>query len=132
MRIYVTHCTKNKDDRLKDTGDKVTPDRLYRGMFIEAFMRECKRRGVNWAIFSDKYAVWFPHGKHEWYDKDPNDVTDDEYQQLLADFDERLDRYDEIHFYRRRPRFHPLYKRLLRDTRLRDRITKISSVKQIR
>jgi len=130
MRIYVTHCTWRKDDRLRNTGEQVTPDRLYKGKFIEAFMRECKHKGVNWAIFSDKYGVWLPHEKYEWYDKDPNHVTEDEYQELLSDFDQKLAPYDEVRFYCP-PRFHRLYKRLLRETRLRDRITTIRSVTQI-
>ena len=130
MRIYLTHCTKNKDDRLKDTGEKVTPDRLYRGKFIGAFMRTCKQKDVNWAIFSDKYGVWFRHEGHEWYNKPPDEVTENEYQALLSDFDQKLAPYDEVHFYCP-PRFHSLYDRLLTETRLRDRITRITRVAQI-
>ena len=110
----------------------MTPDRLYRGKFIEAFIRTCKENGLPGAILSDVYGVWFPHERHEWYEKHPRLVTEREFQELVRDVNEKLDSYDEIHFYRNPGRFHPLYGRLLRETRLRDRITMISSVKQIR
>ncbi len=29
MRIYITHCGAKKDDSLKGTGRRVTPDLLY-------------------------------------------------------------------------------------------------------
>ena len=131
IRIYVTHCTKKKDDRLKDTGEKVTPDSLYRGKFIEAVMRTCKQRGVEWAILSDSYGVWFRDVKHEWYEKDPDTVTDSEFWGLVRDFDERLEAYDEIWFYHNPGRFHPLYGRLLTETRLTDRVTLFSRVAEI-
>lgn len=131
MRIYLTHCTAKKDDRLKHTDEKVTPDRLYMGKFIGAFMRTCKQRGVNWAILSDKYGVWFPGVRHEWYDKHPSKVTEDEYRELLTDFDQKLQSYHEVYFYRRSGRFDHLYRRLLRETRLRDRITLFSHVAEI-
>jgi len=123
MRIYLTHCTAKKDNRLKHTDEKVTPDRLYQGKFVGAFMRTCKQRGVEWAIFSDLYGVWFPHVKHEWYEKRPGSVTDSEFWGLVKDFDEKLAQYDKICFYRNPGRFDSLYERLLTETRLRDRIT---------
>ena len=39
-------------------------------------------RGVNWAIFSDKYGVWFSNGLHEWYEKNPNKITEEEFNQI--------------------------------------------------
>jgi len=126
MRIYLTHCTRKKDDSLKHTGEKVTPDRLYQGKFVGAFVRTCKQRGVDWAKFSDLYGVWFPHVKHEWYEKHPSSVTDSEFWELVKDFDEKLARYDEIWFYRNPGRSDSLYERLLTETRLRGRITLFS------
>lgn len=131
MRIYLTHCTAKKDNSLKHTGAKVPPDRLYRGKFVEAFMRTCKRRGVEWAILSDLYGVWFPDIKHEWYEKDPDSVTDSEFWELVRDLDEKLQKYDEIWFYHNPGRFHPLYRRLLTSTRLRDRVTLFSHTAEI-
>jgi len=126
MRIYLTHCTAKKDDSLKHTGQKVTPDRLYQGKFIGPFMRTCKQRGVEWAIVSDLYGVWFPDVRHEWYEKDPDSVTDSEFWGLVRDFDEKLEAYDQIWFYRHCGRFHSLYERLLSETRLTDRVTLFS------
>jgi hypothetical protein len=44
------------------------------------------------------YGVWFPHVKHAWYDKHPDTVTEDEFRELVRDFDEKLGGYDEIWF----------------------------------
>jgi len=131
MRIYLTHCTAKKADSPRFGGERVTPDRLYRGKFIEAFMRMCKQRGVEWAILSDLYGVWFPDVRHQWYEKHPRTVTETELRELVRDFDEKLGQYDEIWFYHNPGRFHPLYKRLLSQTALRDRITLFSHTAEI-
>jgi len=46
--------------------------------------------------FSDRYGVWFPQVRHEWYEKDPDTVTESEFSALLRDFDEKLAGYSEI------------------------------------
>ncbi len=71
-RIYLTHCSARKDDTLKETGTGVTPDMLYKSAPIRRFMKSCKSNRVNWAIFSDKYGIWFANDKHTWYEKDPD------------------------------------------------------------
>lgn len=76
MKIYITHCSAKKDDSLKNTGRKVTPDKLYIATPTQRFMNKCKEKKVNWAIFSDLYGVWFPDIEHEWYEKDPDTVTE--------------------------------------------------------
>jgi len=40
-----------------------------------------------------------PHEKHEWYDKHPDTVTDEEEENLVRNFEEKLSSYDEIWFY---------------------------------
>ncbi len=62
---------------------EVTSDKLYTATPIQRFINESKNKGVNWAIFSDKYGIWFSEDLHEWYDKNPNKVTEDEFNQLL-------------------------------------------------
>jgi len=95
-------------------------------------METCKQKGVSWAIFSDLYGIWFPEEKHVWYEKSPNDVTESEFKAILANFDDKLRDFDEIFFYRPSPvYFHSLYRRLLKETRLRDRIRMISSIIEI-
>jgi hypothetical protein len=131
MRVYLTHCTAKKDGSLKGSAEKVTPDKLYRGKFIEAFMRACKRRGVEWAILSDLYGVWFPNVRHGWYEKNPHSVTDAEFWGLVRGFDEKVEAYGQIWFYGNPGRFHPLYKRLLSASALNDRITLFSHVADI-
>ena len=63
---------------------------LYAATPIQRFMNGCKNKGVNWAIFSDKYGIWFSDDLHEWYDKNPNRVTEDEFNRLVREFDRSL------------------------------------------
>lgn len=122
MRIYITHCSAKKNDDYKNSNMEVCPDNLYTSKRIRAFMNRCKEKMVEWAIFSDLYGVWFPEEKHSWYDKSPDSVTEEEYNSLLLNFDQRLLHYNEIWFYHNPGRFHPLYKKLLNDSALRNRI----------
>jgi hypothetical protein len=84
-------------------------------------MIKCKEKGVNWAIFSDKYGVWFPDEMHEWYDLHPK-YAKVNLGQLINNFDDRLEQYNEIWFYYNPGRFHPLYRNLLNRTNLKKRI----------
>ena len=94
-------------------------------------MGKCREKRVSWAILSDLYGVWFPHVDHEWYEKDPNTVTEQEFANLVSDFDQKLREYDEIWFYYNPGRFHPVYDRLLRRTRLRDRVRRFTHINEI-
>jgi hypothetical protein len=131
LRIYITHCSAKKDDSLKGTGKKVTPDELYTGRRIRSFIAACRREKVDWAIFSDFFGIWFPSVEHEWYDKAPNCVTEQEFRKLLLDFEEKLADYDEIWFYHNPSRFHSLYGRLLTETELRGRIRRFTHIAEI-
>ena len=133
MKIYITYCSGKKDDSLKGKGIEVTPDRLYLSKRrIQPFISACKSKGVNWAIFSDLYGIWFPEEKHAWYEKSPDEVSETEFKDLLSDFDEKLSEYEEICFYRPSPvMFHSLYKRLLKESKMNERIKIISSFSQI-
>ncbi len=128
-RIYITHCSARKNNSLRATGRRVPPDRLYMATPTQRFMRRCKEQGVRWAIFSDHYGVWFADEEREWYGDDvgdPNLVTEERFRKLVRDFDQELASYDEIYFYYNPGRFHPLYKRLLRETALKGRIVRIT------
>lgn len=131
MRIYLTHCSAKKDDSLKCTGKKVTPDKLYTATPTQRFINKCKEKQVKWAIFSDLYGIWFPKIEHEWYEKDPDTVTEQEFRMLKEDFEQKLEDYNEIYFYHNPGRFHTLYKRLLRETKLKDKITLFSHLREI-
>jgi hypothetical protein len=124
--VYVTHCSREKDERYKATKEAVTPDLLYTSKRIRRFMDQCKTKHVRWAIFSDLYGVWFPEVKHEWYEKAPDDVTEAEFSALLWDFDEKLNPYSEIFFYYNPSRFHRQYARLLNCSGLAARVKKIT------
>jgi hypothetical protein len=131
MRIYMTHCSAKKNDALRRTAMKVTPDKLYTATPTVRFMKRCMGKKVSWAIFSDKFGVWFPDVKHEWYEKDPETVNESELRKLVADFDKRLSGYDEILFYHHPVRFHPFYRRIIADTQLRDRVRLFTHLREI-
>jgi len=131
-RIYITHCSAKKEPSLENTSRQVTPDVLYTARILRGFIKKCKETGVQWAIFSDKYGVWFPNEKHEWYEKDPDTVTEEEFRQLLKNFQERLSDYDEIHFYYNPGRFHPLYKRLTKNAIIKGKLTLFSHKDEIK
>ena len=131
MRIYITHCSAKKDESLKHTGKEITPDKLYVATPIQRFMNKCKEKQVEWAIFSDLYGVWFPNVDHEWYEKDPDTVTEQEFENIVNDFDQKLREYDEVWFYYNPGRFHPLYEGLLQETNLRDKVKRFTHIREI-
>jgi hypothetical protein len=132
--LYITHCTNKKDHRLKDTREKVTPDKLYIGDKITRFINRCNSQNVKWAIFSDLYGIWFSHEKHVYYEKHPNKVSKEEFEKLLNDTEKKLGKYEKVYFYgnHKSHYFHHLYKKLI--TQLRKRginIVKICSINKI-
>lgn len=131
MRIYLTHCSAEKNDALQVSGAKVTPERLYTATAIQAFMGRCKEKGVDWAILSDLYGVWFPDVEHKWYEKHPDTVTDQEFDENLQGFDQKLKTYDEIWFYVRTETFHPFYQKVLTNTVLKDKVRQFTDLKEI-
>ena len=130
-RIYITHCSFRKNDSLKNTGIIVTPDNLYTSRNLQRFVRKCREKNVPWAIFSDLYGIWFPEELHQWYEKNPSRVSQDEFTRLRENFDSHLSRFDEIYFYRNPGRFHKLYRDLISESRLAGRIHLISRVYDI-
>jgi hypothetical protein len=75
--------------------------------------------------------VWFPEIRHEWYEKDPDTVTEAEFSALLRDFDEKLIPYSEICFYYNPGRFHRLCARLLDRSGLAGCVKKITHLRGI-
>ncbi len=117
MNLYITHCTKIKDDSLKEKDIEVSPDKLYTGKKIQRFMKKCKDCNVKWAIFSDLYGVWFFDVKHKWYEKHPNEVTPQEFDNLVKESEEKLKGFDKIYFYAnyKSHYFHHLYKEAIEE-----------------
>ncbi|XGV94486.1 MAG: hypothetical protein ACAF41_17230 [Leptolyngbya sp. BL-A-14] len=132
MKIYLTHCSAEKDNALKGTNIATTPDKLYTNPELQAFMQRCLHQRVAWAILSDRYGVWFPDVKHEWYEKHPATVTELEAQQIVAQFDRDLQGYDEIYFFVWAETFHPFYQTVLSATKLAGRVTQFSDLQMIR
>jgi len=133
-KIYLTHCSAKKNDAPRGTGRKVTPDLLYSATPTRRFMERCERKRGQWAIFSDHYGVWLAKEEREWYGDDvgdPNRVTEERFWRLVDNFDERLADFDVIYFYHNPGRFHPIYKRLLDETRLKSRVVLITHLREI-
>ena len=124
MRVYLTFCSAEKNESLKNSGQKVFPEVLYTSQRIQSFMRRCKSANVYWAILSDQHGVWFSREKHAWYEKHPNSVSEEEFAALVTDFNDKLAGFDEIYFCpgTGEKRVHFLYKRLLGENTLLDRI----------
>ena len=131
MKVYITHCSKKKDDSLKNSGIKVIPEKLYTAKPTQRFIQKCKEKKVIWAIFSDFYGVWFSNEEHEWYEKSPNKVTEKEFEILKENFEKRLIGFDEICFYYNPGRFHHLYKKLLKEVKIKERITLFTHIGEI-
>lgn len=130
MKIYITHCSATK----KKTNKKLTPDKLYIGVKIQRFINRCKATGVKWAIFSDKYGVWFANRKLAWYEKHPNKVTLSEFDFLIKTSVERLRKFSKVYFYgnHKSRYFHPFYEKLIRELRKRKiNVIKISHLERI-
>lgn len=132
MRIYVTHCSKEKSLAAKTSGELLPPDELYTEPGIQKFMRACKERGVSWAILSDNYGVFLPSERRAYYEKPPATVTAEEEAAIIVQFDERLAAYDEIWFNVRAETFHPFYQRVLNRSRLAARVHQFQDVEEIR
>lgn len=130
-RIFITHCSAKKDVSLEEDDLKVTPDQLYTATTTQRFMNKCKNAKANWAIFSDKYGIWFSDTLHTWYEKDPNKVTDEEFNALVQDFNSKSKEFDEIWFYYNPGRFHPIYKRLLDSNSMKDKIKMFTHINEI-
>ena len=115
-RIYVTHCSNDKDENLCGSGRKVSVERLHQGIALHRFIDKCQTRNVKWAIFCDKHGICFPDNPIcEWYDLSPKDISIDILRSMAQDFVSQLSDFDEIFFYGNHtsPHFSPAHARLL-------------------
>ncbi|HBB34845.1 MAG TPA: hypothetical protein DDZ80_09385 [Cyanobacteria bacterium UBA8803] len=122
MRIYLTHCSKEKEPSLKGTDIAVTPDKLYTNLEIQEFMKRCQEKKVNWGVLSDLYGIYLSDECHVWYEKHPDTVTPQEEESVIQDFNDKLSSYAEIFFFVRPESFHSFYERVLNRTLLTDRV----------
>jgi len=123
MRIYLTHCSKDKSLSAKASGEKLPPDQLYTDARLQEFIAACKSVGAFWAILSDHYGVFFPDETHEYYEKPPVKVTPEKELVIIRQFDQTLSAYDEIWFFVRAETFHLFYDRVLKSSTMHNRIT---------
>lgn len=117
-KLYFTHCSGKKDDRLKGTNKKVSPQELYKSGRIQGFMKRCEEEGVDWAIFSDKYAFVFPSDRIGWYEKHPDNVSEKEKKQLFEKAFNTLSNYDYAYFCPSTGRVHHLYRELVNEMKM--------------
>lgn len=92
MHIYITYCSESKSS----SREKLSPFDIYTSPRIRGFMRQCRKQGVRWAVFSDEHGILMPNEKIHAYDKPPRSVTKSEFHELLKNFDDSLRQYDEI------------------------------------
>jgi len=122
MRIlYFTHCCAKKNATVRGTSKWISPIELYVAVPTQRFMKRCIEAGVEWAIFSDKYAFVFPDDRIEWYEKHPNSLTNFEKEKLFDDTFKILKDYDLAYFYYNPGRLHPFYRELVDEMRRRSR-----------
>ena len=95
MRVYLTHCSKEKEPNLKGTDITVTPDKLYTSAGIQQFMKRCQEQNVIWGVLSDLYGVYLSNERHVWYEKHPDTVTLQEKGIIVQDFNIKLSSYDQ-------------------------------------
>lgn len=131
VRVYLTHCSAEKDPELKGSGKSATPDDLYTNFGIQRFMTKCKERGVSWGVLSDLYGVFRSDEHQAWYEKHPDTVTQQEEDNVIQDFDRKLSDYDEIWFYIRPESFHPFYARVLKRTMLANKVRTFEDLESI-
>jgi len=131
MRIYLTHCSKEKSLEAKESGAELPPDLLYTDAGIQQFMERCKAAEVRWAILSDNYGVFLPEERRAYYEKAPASVTPEEEKVIIKSFDNKLSKYDEIWFYIRPQTFHLFYQRVLSNSRLASRVQRFEDLEQI-
>jgi hypothetical protein len=129
--LYITHCCAKKNISLKGINKSVTPDKLYTATPTQRFMKTCQEKGVNWAIFSDKYDIWFSDEMNSWYEKNPKNVSAEEFKSLVNNCKRKLKDFDEVRFYHNPGRFHDLYKRLVTHPDLKDKIKPFSHLYEI-
>jgi hypothetical protein len=131
MRLYLTHCCKDKSETARLSGDSLLPDELYVDPAIQAFFQAVKQKGQTWGVLSDLYGLWLPPRREGWYEKHPDTVTTDEAEAIRQSFDEGLEAFTEVWFYVRKETFHPFYQSVLERSRWRDRIQCFESLKKI-
>lgn len=112
-RIYITHCSRDKDPEYEASGLKTTPDLLYTSAGLQRFIQYCNEHHHYWAIFSDRYGVVFRDERIKWYSKPPDSVTESEFEELVSNFVTRLSFFDEVYFYQRGGENHPLFQRVI-------------------
>ena len=119
--IFITYCSWQKDDTIKDTGITVRVEHLYTSPRIVEFIEKCKSANVIWGILSDKHGICLEDQEYEWYDLHPESITDEEMEQLKENVVRQLACFTKIYFYAPTGDLHPVYRRIIDETPLKYR-----------
>lgn len=131
MKIYLTPCCKEKSETARIHNLPLPPEEMYIEPDIQEFFRVCQAKQLTFGVLSDRYGAWVSPEKKHWYQKPPDAVTPQEEQALIRQFDERLQEFDEIIFYIRQEPLHRFYAAVLTQSRLADRIRRITSLSDL-
>lgn len=131
MDICITYCSWQKDDRLENTGEMVTPDKLYLSKRIQNFIATCREKGFRWGIFSDYCGILFENDKQHWYDYHPDSVPETAVPILAKAFVEKLERFDRIWYFYDPATLHPLYQRIVEVSGLGDKVVWVKELDRI-
>lgn len=131
MDICITYCSWQKDERLKDTGEMVTPDKLYMSKRIQECIAACKEKEMRWGIFSDYCGILFETDKQHWYDYHPDSVPEADISKLALSFALALKDFDRIWYYYNPDTLHPLYQRIVTESGLENRVVWFHDLEKI-
>ena len=122
-KVYITHCSREKDPEYEKSGKKTTPDNLYTSPALQRFIKFCKENNHYWAICSTKYGFVGAYDLIKWYNRPPDRVTEEDYKVLIRGLVKSLSFFDEVYFLQRPEDTHSLFKRIEKD--LRDHSIKV-------
>ena len=130
-QIFITYCSWQKDDTIKDTGKTVRVEHLYTSPRIVEFIEKCKSAKVTWGILSDKHGICLEGQEYEWYDLHPESITNEEMAQLKEKVLQQLASFPKIFFYAPAGELHPVYRKIIDETPLKYRTRWISRLDEI-
>jgi hypothetical protein len=110
---WLFHCSAKKNADLKNGQARVTPISCILPLLLNASLVSAETRELVGPFFPTSMA----HGlqTHEWYEKNPNRVTEAEFNHIVREFNKSLREFDGIHFYHNPGRFHRLQKAIKRE-----------------
>ena len=129
--IFITYCSWQKDEAIRDAKAKVSVDQLYTSPRIIQFIEKCQAEKVIWGILSDKHGICFEKQEYEWYDLHPGSLTVDEIEQLKVKVVQQLACFSKIYFYTPTVDLHPVYQKIIDETPLKNKTQWLTRLEEI-